>query len=390
MSWELLTACSLHEHLRNQAYGLLVAAVDTVNRSITVLACVPAAGADDQQTADALSVLLPAGLAVVGKFSAPDSSSWRPTIAASHAIPAVRAFRPASDTKELSWTLNDQPIKPTVTAAASSVNDAGGSLNGCAPGFIPLRCHLKVQLPIVHSGRSEAATNGNADVATISGSNNGNLPQVDDVAAAICALSNSLLKQEQLVLAQELDSTTEQPAVPVIIGSSSSSTGSVPTVGEAVKSSKETNNPCTSWLPLQQSTFVHSHSKLPAPMFEYAPAQGGKASRSPPTQQMSAVHPNLETCELKLMPHRQQLHKLLGLPDNVPMLKEANALLWSVGAAGEGAGGGTGAPGRAVRLKNVHEALTPPGFGGQVYLIDGVYEYYHYMQVCMERRAADH
>jgi hypothetical protein len=30
------------------------------------------------------------------------------------------------------------------------------------------------------------------------------------------------------------------------------------------------------------------------------------------------------------------------------------------------------------------------GFGGQVYLIDGAYEYYHYMQVSTKGAAADH
>jgi hypothetical protein len=300
--------------------------------------------------------------------------------------------------------------------------------------------------------RTDAAAKPNAEGAALSAREpdpgSCNLPHADDVTAAMSALASSLLKQEHLLLAQELDSTAEQPAVPIIINSSSSSSpGSGPTVGEVVKSSKDTSNPCTSWLPLQQSTSLNSNTQLPAPMFEFVPAQGGKAGNTPPTkQQMSTVslsldvlcfaptdlplsqvvptllqpalqqqltrmqqqvlqhllppaglaavqasgqllpsvralhflppglafpitvcspevHPNLETCELKLMPRRQQLHKLLGLPDNVPMLKEANALLWSLGAAGEGAGEGSGAPGRGVRLRNVHEALAPPGQG---------------------------
>jgi hypothetical protein len=66
------------------------------------------------------------------------------------------------------------------------------------------------------------------------------------------------------------------------------------------------------------------------------------------------AHQSLETAELKLMPRRQQLHKLLGLPGNVPMLRFANALDWSSSSSA------VGVP-RSLRLRNVHEGLPAPG-----------------------------
>jgi hypothetical protein len=63
-----------------------------------------------------------------------------------------------------------------------------------------------------------------------------------------------------------------------------------------------------------------------------------------------------EAAEAQLLPRRQQLHALLGLPDKRPVLRFANALAWS----GAGEAGGEALP-KAVRLRNVHEALTPPG-----------------------------
>jgi hypothetical protein len=66
-----------------------------------------------------------------------------------------------------------------------------------------------------------------------------------------------------------------------------------------------------------------------------------------------------DTAEEKLLATRQQLHKVLGLPSNVPMLRFANALAW--GAAAAAGGDGPEAAVRGVRLRNVHETLTPPG-----------------------------
>jgi hypothetical protein len=57
-----------------------------------------------------------------------------------------------------------------------------------------------------------------------------------------------------------------------------------------------------------------------------------------------------------LLPRRQALHALLGLPGDVPMLRFANAFKWGAGAEG-GDGEGTG---RAARLKDVHLRVAPP------------------------------
>lgn len=70
----------------------------------------------------------------------------------------------------------------------------------------------------------------------------------------------------------------------------------------------------------------------------------------------SMLHQSAETTELKLLGQRQQLHQVLGLPDNVPMLRFSNALSWAAAGQAEG----QNAP-RALRLRNVHEGLVPPG-----------------------------
>jgi hypothetical protein len=76
------------------------------------------------------------------------------------------------------------------------------------------------------------------------------------------------------------------------------------------------------------------------------------------------LHQSPETTELKLLSRRQQLHALLGLPSNVPMLRFANALDW-----GSSSSGAAEVP-RSLRLRNVHEGLPAPGakfaFGDQV------------------------
>jgi len=56
MSWKLVTACSLQEQLGDWAHGFLVAAVNVVNKTITVLACVPSTDTDHQQIAGASCV----------------------------------------------------------------------------------------------------------------------------------------------------------------------------------------------------------------------------------------------------------------------------------------------------------------------------------------------
>jgi hypothetical protein len=76
---------------------------------------------------------------------------------------------------------------------------------------------------------------------------------------------------------------------------------------------------------------------------------------------LTLVYPRAEAdadaSEAALLPTRQALHALLGLPPDVPMLRVANALTW-----GEGGGsGGDGGARSAARLKDVHQGLAPPG-----------------------------
>ncbi len=61
----------------------------------------------------------------------------------------------------------------------------------------------------------------------------------------------------------------------------------------------------------------------------------------------------------RLVPLRQRLHALLGLPPNRPLLRSANAV--DPGAAA--AGGEEGGSGPVARLRDVHVGLAAPGEG---------------------------
>ena len=66
------------------------------------------------------------------------------------------------------------------------------------------------------------------------------------------------------------------------------------------------------------------------------------------------------------------------------MLRVANALSRppAAGEAGPSDGGGGGSGGSARRLADVHVGLPPPKVaGGTVHMVDGSYEYFHYLQV---------
>ncbi|GJP39134.1 hypothetical protein CLOM_g23521, partial [Closterium sp. NIES-68] len=77
---------------------------------------------------------------------------------------------------------------------------------------------------------------------------------------------------------------------------------------------------------------------------------------------------------------RSTLHQRLGLPLDRPMLRIASALSLSAPAA---AADDTQAPSKAaLRLWDVHVGLPrlPHSTGSRQYLVQGSYEYYHYMQ----------
>jgi hypothetical protein len=77
-----------------------------------------------------------------------------------------------------------------------------------------------------------------------------------------------------------------------------------------------------------------------------------------------------------LAPFRRALHALLGLPLDRPALRPATRLAWATAApTGEGGVG-------QVRLPTVHVGLPPPGDAvDSVHLVQGAYDYHHYMQV---------
>ncbi|GJP65223.1 hypothetical protein CLOP_g22136 [Closterium sp. NIES-67] len=80
-----------------------------------------------------------------------------------------------------------------------------------------------------------------------------------------------------------------------------------------------------------------------------------------------------------LVDMRSTLHQRLGLPLDRPMLRIASALSLSATAA---AADDTQAPSKALRLWDVHVGLPrlPHSTGSRHYLVQGSYEYYHYMQ----------
>jgi hypothetical protein len=77
---------------------------------------------------------------------------------------------------------------------------------------------------------------------------------------------------------------------------------------------------------------------------------------------------------------RQALHDRFGLPANRPLLRLNNAV-----DPRSAVGPPQSLPGaRAARLQDVHVGLNPPPVaGGTVHMIEGSYDYHHYMQVCV-------
>lgn len=94
------------------------------------------------------------------------------------------------------------------------------------------------------------------------------------------------------------------------------------------------------------------------------------------TRHLLVASQSLEAAEERLVQRRQQLHAQMGLPSDRPLLRVANALVFRE------PGRATAAAANNSRLADVHVGLPPSGVpGGSVHLIDGSYEYYHYMQV---------
>ena len=98
----------------------------------------------------------------------------------------------------------------------------------------------------------------------------------------------------------------------------------------------------------------------------------------PPTQVYPLPCPSIEADEDALYSRRAALHALWGLPPNRPLLRVATALALQVG----GGGGGAAQQQQQRRLADVHVGVAPSPVGGSVHLIQGTYDYCHYMQVC--------
>lgn len=83
-----------------------------------------------------------------------------------------------------------------------------------------------------------------------------------------------------------------------------------------------------------------------------------------------------EMNEAALAPLRKELHAALGLPLDRPALKATNALLWQQ----LGTGNTDSGAGASERLQDVHQELALPGPRESVHLVQGSYDYHHYMQ----------
>ncbi|KAH9330662.1 hypothetical protein KI387_002770, partial [Taxus chinensis] len=82
--------------------------------------------------------------------------------------------------------------------------------------------------------------------------------------------------------------------------------------------------------------------------------------------------------ETKQVEERKRLHARLKLPLDRPMIRAANALML---ASTDAASGSSTSRRGTMRLTNVHTGLSSSGIsGGQMSLIEGSYEYYHYLQ----------
>jgi hypothetical protein len=95
-----------------------------------------------------------------------------------------------------------------------------------------------------------------------------------------------------------------------------------------------------------------------------------------------ALPTGCDAAEAPARAQREKAHKRLGLPLDRPLLRTCNAL--PPGRAGWGGGGGgqlvgsTPIPGL---LRDAHVGLAPPGVkNGATALVQGTYEYFHYMQ----------
>jgi len=85
-----------------------------------------------------------------------------------------------------------------------------------------------------------------------------------------------------------------------------------------------------------------------------------------------ALREGEEASEPSAQAARESLHRRLGLLSDRPLLRTCNAL------GGDGGGVGAGIPGL---LRDTHLGLGPTGLsGGKASLVQGSYEYYHYLQ----------
>lgn len=272
------------------------------------------------------------------------------------------------------------------------------------------RCHLEVQLNIQYTTRATSSS------AVANANSSSSPPPVAAIQVAVQQLQEGLLTQQLAFISEERAAAEGQPQQPAVLITTTSSSSSVqealggssssgPSIsllplqsssgsGDAAKPSapmfeytpadQQQQVTCVTagldvlcYAPgsmqlrdLQQSLLLPALQQQLATVQQVLQQQAAEGQALVPVRAYHfqppglgfpvtvcypMLHQSLETTELKLLARRQELHRLLGLPDNVPMLRFANALDWS-----SNAGEAPGVP-RSLRLRNVHEGLAPPG-----------------------------
>ncbi|GBF93356.1 ufm1-specific protease-like [Raphidocelis subcapitata] len=401
-AWRLRVAEGLAGALPAQA-GLLLGAVDEAARAVSLLGAVPAppdAGAADVAALAAkLLPLLPQGVEAVGSYGC------APPPAAPGGCPPVGCAAPPSPARAAAtFTLGGEAAEAETAAVGPGL---------APPGFTAVRCHCDLLLRVVSPQAGPSADALARAFAEVSQQLSGpGVAFASDASPGAPRVLITPATEGSLESALSACSGGGGPCASVSPLVAASSGAGRPAAPGFEFSPAEAGSTVTE-VPLGLDVLALAPSSLPASALaarclvpaiarQLAEAERQLAARltggggggggalaparalhfRPPgwALPLTAVYPRLaadgDAAEAALLPARQALHALLGLPHDVPMLRAGNALAWG----GGGGGGGDEGRGGAGRLRDVHASLAAPAVGGSPSLIRGSYEYYHYMQ----------
>ncbi|KAI7836732.1 hypothetical protein COHA_009430 [Chlorella ohadii] len=425
--------------LRAQAQGLLVGLSDGSGTLVTgVLHCTEDELASTKELAGAL---LPAPLAVVGCYGAAGSSVLQRTdaggIAAGYPAPAEgQANSSSSDAGSVQFSIKTggklAPLEAQLLPLAEACT-AGGLLRRLVDNYTPVRCTAELVLSasgaVGGSGLAAAFEEleeqlcGPASFYIVSslGGSSSDGSSSGGGGTALAAGQHALPGLGPFTV---LGASWER--VPVLRPYERTA----PSSGSNGGSSNGCSAPQLSWAP---GAATLRHASLCLDVLAYVPrdmpaaeavgavvrpavrrqlrsmradaeeaAAAGAALMIPNQPPLRALHflppgwphhltqiyplplPAIESDEEALLPRRKALHRMLGLPLNRPLLRVANACDFDGAGAGSGAALAaalaTGGTGGRHRLGDVHVGLPPPPVKGSVHVVQGSYDYYHYMQ----------